>query len=196
MVWNKIKDAFTSAGERTNLTGVRPGKVIFTGTLQAGDEQLTSPIQQHKCLGFYYRATWVAKTRDSETQRVYRQAQCYAPGFWIELADEPLWVVPKKSEAFGREEHLNIRGAGIPGLEPAEQLVRVGDRVRAHGRLHRDGEQPWLELTQLDILEARPLESSAGNRRARRKAARDDRRDDKSTTRSKTKRKKRRKKKR
>ncbi len=191
MVWNKIKDAFSSAGERTSITGVRPGKVIFTGTLKEGDEQLSSPIRGYSCLGFFYRATWVAKTRDSETRRVYKEAHCYAPGFWIELQDEPLWVVPKATEPFTRDEHLELKGADIPGLEPAEQLIRSGDRVRLHGRLHRDDEQPWLELTQLDILDARPVEVSEGNRRARRKAARDQRREQKSN-RKKTKRKKKR----
>jgi hypothetical protein len=176
MVWNKIKDVFTSAGERTNITGVRAGKAIFSGSLRAGDEQLESPIHGYICLAFFYRANWTAKTRDSETTRVYKQAECYAPGFWLELTDEPLWVVPKPTEPFTRQEHLDIKGADIPGLEPAEQLVRDGDRVRLHGKLHRDGEQPWLELSRMDILEARPVEASAGNRRARRKQKRDQRR--------------------
>jgi len=180
MVWNKIKDVFTSPGERTTLTGVRPGKATFTGTLKEGEEQLTSPIHGYSCLAFFYRATWVAKTRDSETTRVHRQAECYAPGFWIELTDEPLWVVPKPTEPFTRDEHLSITGAGINGLEPGEQLVRTGDKVRLHGKLHRDGEQPWLELSQMDILDARPIESSTGNRQARRKEARDQRRQKKS----------------
>ncbi len=177
MVWNKIKDVFTSPGERTHLTGVRAGKAIFSGALKAGDELLDSPIHGYPCLAFFYRATWKAKTRDNEITRVYRQAECYAPGFWLELADEPLWVVPKPTEPFTRDEHLGIIGAGIPGLEPGEQLVRGGDRVRLHGKLHRDDEQPWLELSRLEILEARPVEKSAGNRKSRRKAQRDQRRD-------------------
>ena len=176
MVWNKIKDVFTSPGERTHLTGVRAGKAIFSGTLRAGDDLLESPIHGYHCLAFFYRATWLAKTRDSETKRVYREAECYAPGFWVELADEPLWVVPKATEPFTRAEHLELKGADIPGLEPAEQLVRPGDRVRLHGKLHRDDEQPWLELSRLDILEARPVETSTGNRKARRKQKRDQRR--------------------
>lgn len=176
MVWNKIKEAFTSPGDRTTLTGVRPGKATFTGTLKAGEEQLTSPVHGYPCLAFYYRATWKAKTRDSETTRVHRQAECYAPGFWIELADEPLWVMPKATESFTRADHLSILGAGINGLEPGEQLVQDGDKVRLHGKLHRDGEQPWFELSRIDILETRPLETTSGNRSARRKAQREQRR--------------------
>ncbi len=175
MIWTKIKDVFTSPGDRTTITGVRPGKATFMGTLRAGEEQLTSPVQGVPCLAFYYRATWKAKTRDNETTRVHRQAECYAPGFWIELADEPLWVVPKTNESFTRDDHLTILGAGIPGLEPGEQLVQTGDRVRLHGKLNRDNEQPFFELSRIDILEARPLETKSGNRAARRKAQREQR---------------------
>jgi hypothetical protein len=177
MVWNKIKDVFASPSEQSRLEGSRAGKAILTGTLRAGDEQLDSPIHGYRCLAFYYRATWMAKTRDSETQRVYREAECYAPGFWLELEDATLWVVPKRTEPFTQEEHLSIKGGDIPGLQPAEQLVREGDRVRLHGRLRLDAEQPWVELDRIDILEARPLERSAGNRKARRKEQHDKRRE-------------------
>jgi hypothetical protein len=177
MVWNTIKDVFASPDEQSTLAGARAGKAILTGILEADDEQLQSPIQGHRCLAFYYRATWMAKTRDSETQRVYREAECYAPGFWLKLDDASLWVVPKQTEPFTQEEHQEIKGAGIPGLLPAEQLVREGDRVRLHGRLRQGDEQPWFELARIDILESRPMEQSAGNRKARRKQQRDQRRE-------------------
>jgi hypothetical protein len=174
MVWNKIKDVFVTPVERSSLAGASAGKVILTGTIAAGDEELRSPIHGYACVAFFYRATWKAKTRDSETTRVHRQAERYAQ-FFLELEDASLPVVSRRSEDFGKQDHMQILAAGIPGLEPAEQLVRAGDRVRLHGRLHT-GEQTWLELVQLDILEARPLEVAAGNRKARRKQRRDQRR--------------------
>lgn len=174
MIWNKLKEVFASPTERTALAGAREGKVTLEGTIVAGEQELRSPIRGFACVAFYYRATWKAKSRDTEITRVHRQAECYAP-FFLDLEDQRLTVVPPEGELFTEEDHARILGAGINGLEPAEQLVRAGDRARLHGRLHL-GDRPWLELQRIEILEARPLERSAGNRKARRKQQRDERR--------------------
>jgi hypothetical protein len=177
MVWNKIKDVFASPQDRSALQGLRPGKVILTGTVVAGDEELRSPINGYTCVGFFYRANWQAKTRDHEITRVYREAECFAPDFFLQLDDGRLPVAPKRTEPFTHQDHLDLLAADINGLAPAEQLLRAGDRVRLHGRLRQDDDGPWLELLRTDILEARPLERKAGNRKARRKQQRDKRRE-------------------
>ncbi len=182
MVWNKIKDVFATPTEQSALEGVRAGKAILAGTIRSGDDSLTSPIHGYSCVAFFYRATWVAKTADSETQRVYREAECYAPGFWLAMEDAELQVIPKRTEPFTAQDHLDLLAADIPHLQPAEQLVREGDRVRLHGRLHTDGDEPWFELGRIDILEARPLTGMESNRRGRRKKRREDRRASKKRT--------------
>ncbi len=183
MAWNKIKNVFSSLDkvfpsteERTTLTGARKGKAVFSGTVRLGEEALTSPIHGYSCVAFFYMATWDAKSRDTEVTRVYRQAECYAPDFWLELDDGELLVVPKRNEPFTAEEHQHIVGSGIPGLKPAEQLVRAGDKVRLHGHLREEEDGLWLNLFQIDILESQPVKAMEGNRRGRRKKRREERR--------------------
>ncbi len=168
MVLQRIKDIFATPQEATSLDGARPGKAILVGTVEAGDEALSSPLRRIHCVAFYYKSIWMPPAKSNDAPSEHTKAAVYAAGFLLRMADGAVQVLPPAGDEFGAGDHQQLLAQGLPGYMASEQLVRPGDRVRLHGKLSLEGELPALELKRMDILEQTSSEEAAGNRRQRR----------------------------
>jgi hypothetical protein len=160
MPWTFLKRFFSGPTEHTSLSEAPAGKVLLVGEVAAGAEPLASPIEGKTCVAFHYRSTWEAPTRGAAVTRLVEEAQVHAPGFLLVLADARLRIVPPTGQTFGREDHQRLLNAAMPGFRATEELVKPRDRVRLHGRLHL-GDDPWLELDHIELIEAAPAEKPA-----------------------------------
>ena len=78
MVLQRIKDIFATPQEATSLDGARPGKAILVGTVEAGDEALSSPLRRIHCVAFYYKSIWMPPAKSNDAPSEHTKAAVYA----------------------------------------------------------------------------------------------------------------------
>lgn len=152
MVWSYLKQLLAPTPDVTDLDDLRTGYRVMTGVVRSDGEELTSPVARKPCVAFFYHATWKAPSRGGTTTRTYLQAEVYAPRYRLELDGGEVVVIPKKPGSFDPAEHARAVAAGLPGFDPQEQLLRVGDRIRLRGWVRRGVEELEVRPTAVEIL--------------------------------------------
>ena len=139
----------------TKLDELRPGAAEVEGTLRT-EHPLESPRRGRECAAFHYKAR-VESTRairgSNSGKRTLRSATVYADGLVLEVEGGEVDLVAPQTEPFTREDHQALEAGDFPGFKAKETRIAVDARVRARGKLRREGDRWVLTFTGLVPVE-------------------------------------------
>lgn len=131
----------------TRVADLRKGPVLVDGNVQS-DEPLLSPIQSTKCVGYQYHCGCRVSNWKGFSRSPLRRVRKWADSMRLEVEDGAIDLVPPESTPFEREEHEMLKSQDYDDFKAAEWPVRLGKKVRVHGKARKTDDGWKIEVIQ------------------------------------------------
>jgi hypothetical protein len=130
-----------------SIAELTKGPVLIDGSVTS-DEPLLSPIQSTKCVGYQYHSGCRIANWKGLSRQPLRRVRVWADTMRLSVEDGEVELIPPESSPFKREEHEMLKNHGYDDFKAAEWPVKLGKKVRVHGKAKRRGDGWTIEVIQ------------------------------------------------
>ena len=135
----------------STIEDVESGLNVVDGIVRV-TSPIRSPIRGQQCAAFFYRSFLVINTGQQPTIHKLKEVEVYTD-FELEMQGGKLKIVPSKPGQFEQRDHQSLRTRYGNGFQGIEELVMPGARVRVRGKVKGHGDDRFMVMKEVTILQ-------------------------------------------